>query len=485
MGSLSLTVTIDVGGTSTKVTVFDEEGTPLAHTSRATPLHLPHDGWVERDMDELWSDCVASIRDCLESITSRHDDISAVAVVGHSDGLYPIGADLRPTRQAIMATDTRAVEIVREWQGAGVAAEALTMTGTEPFPSSVAPLLAWLVTNESAALDRTRWFLSAKDWIRLRLTGEVGTEPTDASSSFLDSHTRDYSEEALALYSLKSLREHLPPIHDSAADIAGPVTDTAHEETGIPKGTPVIVGCHDVDAGAIGLDAITVGQTSILAGTFSINQQLVDTYTTGASWQLRPFVTPSRWIAMATSPTSMTNRDWWMRTTEATSRLAPGTDLEGALDIVYLPYLASTEDGGKGGASMSGLTLTHTRDDLLASVLIGIASAHRYHLESLDTGVPIPQTLRVGGGATRDALFVRILASMVGRSLEIGDGSETSRGAFALAGLATQRHATLADAAHAATHIVETIEPDRALHDRFDAYYDRYLTLRSRVLEEG
>jgi hypothetical protein len=48
-----------------------------------------------------------------------------------------------------------------------------------------AAALAWLARHEPAALDAAAWALQAKDWIRLMLTGEVATEPTDASATLL------------------------------------------------------------------------------------------------------------------------------------------------------------------------------------------------------------------------------------------------------------------------------------------------------------
>lgn len=117
----------------------------------------------------------------------------------------------------------------------------------------------------------TRWLLYCKDWLRLQLTGEVCTDVTDASASFMAMATRAYEPRLLELLGLgDDLMDRLPPVL-SSTNVVGAVSRQAAAATGLPAGTPVVVGCHDVHASAVGMGGIEHGRLSLIAGTFGIN----------------------------------------------------------------------------------------------------------------------------------------------------------------------------------------------------------------------
>lgn len=182
-----------------------------------------------------------------------------------------------------------------------VGLKALAVTGQVAAPHSPSALLAWLRHNEPETLDRAKWLLHCKDWLRLRLTGQTATDPTEASHSFTDAATQNWSSEALALYGLESLRHLLPPIVSSSS-VAGKVSESAAARTGLAVGTPVITGAHDVDAAALGIGAVTPGAMRIIMGTISINQIVADHPVSDPRWLARSFVTPGQYLHMSTSP---------------------------------------------------------------------------------------------------------------------------------------------------------------------------------------
>jgi len=46
---------IDHGTTSTRCILFDELGAPIATAQRGQSMHYPMPGWVELDMEEVWT----------------------------------------------------------------------------------------------------------------------------------------------------------------------------------------------------------------------------------------------------------------------------------------------------------------------------------------------------------------------------------------------------------------------------------------------
>src|SRR5262245_11686403 len=262
---------VDAGQTVTKAALFDLSGRELAVASAGTRTVSARPRWQERDMDEAWTQTAQAIRRCLAEAAVEPASVRAVGLCGHNDGVHLVDAAGRPVRPAILATDSRAYVQAERMRAGELGTRALELTGQVPVAYSPAPLLAWLREHEPRALDRARYLLFCKDWLRLCLTGEVATDPSEASAFCTDVHTQTWSPAVLELFGLAGLARLLPPIVDSAA-VVGTVTAGAGELTGLRAGTPVVTGAHDVDAAALGIGAVAPGSLSLVMGTFSINQ---------------------------------------------------------------------------------------------------------------------------------------------------------------------------------------------------------------------
>ncbi|MBP2475982.1 L-xylulokinase [Crossiella equi] len=465
---------IDAGQTVTKAVLVDAAtGRELAVGQARVPTSSPHPRWVERDMAEVWRGCVRAVRAVLTGVDAAR--VRAVGLCGHNDGCYPVDAALRPVRPAVLAMDSRAHEQVRHFQDTGVAEAALPLTGQSPFPASPSAVQSWLLAHEPESVARTRWMLFCKDWLRLCLTGEPATDPTEASASFTDVRTQAYSEAALALYGLAALAGKQPPILPSAA-VAGRVTARAAGATGLPEGTPVATGAHDVDAGALGMGAVTPGAASIVMGTFSINQVVTDEVHLDHRWQARTFLHPGHWLAMSTSPASSSNLEWLVRTLcpEAATASAEAhgdpfafvaAEVESSTrdDLpFYLPFLFGAPHPTPGPAASGtflGLRGWHTRGDLLRALWEGVALNHRTHLHALREAFPFTTPARLSGGGTRSPAWTQLLSDTLELPLELTGGDEPgARGAALLAGIATGHFADLPEAAMTA-EVVRVQEP--------------------------
>jgi L-xylulokinase len=78
---------IDNGGTLIKAAVFDLNGKEIAVASRPTAVLNPRPGYTERDMDELWEQNCACVRQVLSDSGINPGAVAAVAVCGHGKGL--------------------------------------------------------------------------------------------------------------------------------------------------------------------------------------------------------------------------------------------------------------------------------------------------------------------------------------------------------------------------------------------------------------
>src|SRR5918994_2127668 len=104
-----------------------------------------------------------------------------------------------------------------------------------------------------------------KDFLRLRLTGALATDVTDASGTgVFDVHRRRWSTNALE--ALGIARDWMPEVHESPTLVASVDRDGA-ASSGLRAGTPVAAGAGDQAAAALGSGAVTPGSLSITLGT--------------------------------------------------------------------------------------------------------------------------------------------------------------------------------------------------------------------------
>ena len=487
---MSLLLGIDSGQTLGKVGLYDADGREVAAAAAPNDISTPHPRWIERDMEQVWQQLAAAIRDVLAQ-AGPDAVISGIGICGHGDGAYLVDDALLPVRPAILATDTRAWEYSARTATGELAKRSMELTGQVPFAASSAALLGWLRDAEPAAYQRVRWAMYCKDWIRLRLTGQVATDPTDGSACFVDLLNRKWSTEALELFGLADREPTLPPMYPSTA-VVGTVSSIAAALTGLAAGIPVVTGAHDVDAAALGIGAVSNGAASLVLGTFSINQVVADRPVTDPRWQARAFLEPNSWLHMSTSPAGAINLDWAIR------RLGPYTPsgapdpaaaiaeaiTSSAVDApLFLPFLFGSPHGNSIQASWIGLRGWHARAEMLHAVLEGVAFNHRTHLRALQEAFPIEHPVRVCGGGARSAHWTQILADVLDLPVEITDAVEAgTRGAALLAGIGTGVYTDLADAVDRTVHVVRRQQPRPAQVAYRGQRYQRYLAA---ALEEA
>jgi L-xylulokinase len=478
---------IDAGQTFTKAVLFTLDGMEAAVASTSIPALSPHPRWQERDMDLAWERTARAIQECIRSAGISPEQIRAVGLCGHNDGLYLVDGEGAPVRNAILATDARATEDAKRLAAGESGRKALAATGQIPAPYSPSALLSWLELNEPQVLSRARWLLFCKDWLRLQLTGEIATDPTEASASFTDLRSQRWSEEALEIYGLQDYARLLPPILDSA-QTAGAVTARAAEITGLAVGTPVVAGAHDVDTAALGIGAADVGALSIVMGTFSINQIVSDQPVTDVRWQARTFLEPGQWLHMSTSPSSASNFEWAVRTMRAPGEGRPDYNQavrEARLtekaafneSPLFLPYLfgAPAGFGGTGGV-LAGLRGDHSQGDLMRAVLEGIVYNHRWHVDALRERFTLTSAARLCGGGARNENWSQLMANALNVPIEITDAQEAgARGAALLAGIGVGLYKDKVEAVSAAVRVVRTHEPDPEWKSVLDERYAKYL----------
>ena len=492
MGNSRYYLGIDNGGTLSKAALFDGDGRELAQANKKTELLMPHPGFTERNMAEMWEATAAVIRDVIRVSGVDPRAIAAVAATGHGNGLYLVDAEGKPCRDAINSTDSRALSIIKRWESEGVLDAVLPKTMQSVWAGSSVSLLAWLAENEGEVLERSAHVLMAKDYTRFMLCGKIDAEITDMSGSNL-MNVRDvkYDRDLLAAFGLESLMAKLPPIKRST-DICGAVTRRVAEQTGLAEGTPVAAGLFDIDAMAIATGVVDDTKLSMVAGTWSINQYISrKPVVKKGHFMTSLYCMDGYWLVCEASPTSASNLEWFVtqfigaeEASRATGsgdvfayveRLVASTD-SAESGIVFLPFIFGSNVVEDAKCAFIGLSGWHTKAHMLRAIYEGVAFGHLYHLSRLAAIGTLPGTVRMAGGATKSRFWMQLFADVLQRPLEVTTGTELGAlGAAMCARVGSGDSPSLGDAAASMVHVGETYRPDPGKKGIYERKYRSYL----------
>lgn len=436
---------IDSGLTVTKAVLFDVDGTQIAVARRRIAQMMPKPHHVERDMQSFWMATAEAIKEVIALSGRPASDIQAVGATAHGDGIYLLDQHHHPLGASILSLDSRAGTLAQQWVDGPDSNAMLALTGQLPHASAPSALLAWIKQREPERFARIGHVLSCKDWLRFCLTGEVGTDYTEASTSFTDVQSQTYSRDALSLFGLEEVWPWLPPISRSDCVVAG-VSLKAAEETGLMAGTPMVAGLHDVTASALGIGGYGAGVASVIAGTYSINETMSLQPNVSRNWFCRNGIAAGEWNNMAISPASTTNYDWFVdRLCDAEVQAAEArgqsihTLLAAEIDaafarpstVMFHPYLFGSPYGAQASASFFGLNGWHDRGDLLRAVLEGIAFNHRLHVDDLAAGFAF-DSARLTGGVSRNPSVAQLFCDVLNKPVTVTRTAEAAAWGAAL-----------------------------------------------------
>jgi len=456
---------LDVGTTALKGVAVSDDGRVDARVEEPYPFASPRPGWTEQNPELWWDAC--------RRVLGRLGQADAIGLSGQMHGLVLLDADLRPIRPAILWNDGRTAAqcaAIEETLGRD---ELIALTGNRALPGFTAPKLLWVRDHEPELYARVRHVLLPKDYVRLRLTGELATDVSDASGTLLfDVARRTWSDRVLS--ALEIPREWMPSALESPA--ASGRTDA---------GTPVAAGAGDQAAGAIGVGVDRPGPASVALGTSGVVFAALDGYRPDPQARVHTFchARPGAWHAMGVM-LSAAGSLRWLR-----DAAAPGVGFGALVDeaerwppgtggLRFLPYLTGERtphaDPDVRGAFV-GIGLEHDRGALTRATLEGVAYGLRDALEVLAAVGSRPAVGRVSGGGARSGLWLRIIASALRMPLEHTEVEEgAAYGAALLGGVAGGVFPDVETAIARCVRPVGRVEPDPAWADAYESGYARF-----------
>jgi xylulokinase len=485
---------VDLGTSSVKVVLTDPHGRILDQATESYLVRRPHPGWAETD-PQVWWDAIVS---AVARLGTTPGQVAGIGLSGQMHGVVLCTADATPVRPAVLWSDTRSEAELDLYRRLPMPVQA--RLGNPVTAGMAGPHLAWLHRNEPEVLERARWALQPKDWVRARLTGEVAAEPSDASGTLLyDVSTQDW--DATVIDALEIPRSLLPPILPHSGVAAGTLSPTAAADLGLPAGLPVAAGAADTAAAALGTGLLVPGRTQLTIGT---GVQIVSIVSgpgthdaaSPSTADAEPPVThlcrdatPHGWYAMAASLTGGHTLDWVRHLLGATwTELYAAADRRPQTgDPIFVPHLVGERtphlDSTLRG-SWTGLGADHTRSDLLYAAVEGVAFATADAFDALPGSDTVDGLLLAGGGTTSPPLRA-LLADVLGQPLDAVDVPGASARGAGLLGAIAAGLATFDDVLAAGTPAAARVAAPTARSIVLEARRARYRQVLGRLASPG
>jgi xylulokinase len=478
---------IDLGTSAAKVLVVDE--TQSVRASAEAPLAISHPSPLasEQDCDSWWVAVGGALDRIAAEAPAAMADVAAIGLSGQMHATVLLDAADRPIRPAMLWNDGRAHAEADELKrlGRDLAAE----LGVPALAGFTAPKLLWLARHEPAAFARTRALLLPKDLIRLRLTGEHATDPSDAAGTWLlDQARRDWSARAIAAIGLD--RALLPRLVEGTAP-SGIVRPEIARRFGLRPGVVVAGGGGDTMAGGVGVGAVRDGDAFVGLSTSAQLFVAADAHRPAPDRLVHAFchAIPGRWCQMAAllnGASVLASVAHLLGDADLPTLLAEvEAKFSGPSRLLVLPYLSgerTPHDDPYARGVIFGLTGDTSRAELVQAALEGVAFSLVDGRDALAAGGTRVTSAGVIGGGARSRFWTRLIASALNIPLRRFAGGERGP-AFGAARLARLAHGG-DDAASvlAEPPVTETIAPDRDLSDayqpRVEAFRRLYSSLR-------
>jgi len=491
----------DLGTTGNKASIYDTNGKLIKSHYYPYETFYPCQNCVEQNPEDWWRAFVLSTKEVISSAELDHSQILGLSFSGQMMAGIPVDMEGNVLQKNVFLwADHRSkaqAEFIKDKIGWSTFYH--TTGGGMEIPLYPIAKILWLKENDPDTYNKTYRFLGAKDFLVNRLTGRFVTDFSDASNTgLLDLNRRSWASDMLKEIGIDQgkLCEEIYP----STSIAGHVTRNVSQETGLKEGTPVILGGGDVACAALGAGVIKEG--------------LAYNYIGSASWlaisssrsifeeKMRPFtlchVVPGMYVVQLATFSAGVVYAWlrdqmcWLEKAYAECSGKDPFDLinqeavnsvPGAHGLVFLPNLrpgGAPHNNLKDHGALLGLTLAHTKGDIIRAALEGITFNIRLMCEAMERQAGFPfQEIRFIGGGSKSPLWCEIEASILNKKIITLSAQQeaNSLGAAIVAGVSLGVFESFEKATQQFIRPQETIPPN----DEMNKVYEKVFPIFNRA----
>lgn len=498
---------IDLGSTSLKAVVFDENGKEIAKGSRPTQVEYldeQHPKWAFWHPDHLWESVCAAIRQALAGM-DQTEKILGIAVGGFGmDGvpmdeednwLYPF-ISWHCSRTAPQSKKLL-MEISEE--------DIYNKTGKQVMKIDSINRIMWMNENQWEIMKKTHKWILVEDFINNRLCGSKTIDYSMAwSTAAFDIKEKIWDKDILLKANVDVFL--LPDAFPSGTTI-GSVSKKAAKLTGLEEGTPVILGGHDYICSAFAMGAfddkslldVTGSWEMILSGsdTADMSPELF-----GQGVSVESHVVKGKYCTLA-SAVSSDMIEWFRKNFGYEEALLSSGNVDeewkqlinlaqkapvGSNGAMFLPHFCGAgspviDDESLG--AFVGLNDLVDKGCMFRAMFEGLT----YQMKDMIDAMEIASghnfaTIIVTGGAVKNDFWLQMKADVSNKEVVISDVLETSAlGAALIAGVGIGLYKNEEEAFRKTYHIQKRYLPCPKRHAKYMELFRVYKKLHEALKE--
>ena len=476
---------IDVGSSTVKVAVYDEEMHLIRVVERSYAVKNCGEDRCETPVETVWTLVCAAIQEAATGL-----DVSAISATSFGEAAIPVDQAGCVLHDNILYTDRRGEEAFAQIVHDIGADQIYATTGAQPHPMYSVYKMAWLLKNAPKAMERVSAFHQMADFILRRL----GARPHMDASLCARTQAFDviHKKWSAAVIAAAGLDESLLPEAVASGTVVGQVPARLAESLNLSKRCLLVAGGHDQPCMALGTGAVRSGLASDGMGTVECIVPVADHPTMNeqmrkANFACAPHVLPDKYVTFAFNQCAGALVNWYRQVflNDGQSFSDMFNDMaDDACGLMMTPYFTGAAtprmDPNACGA-LVGLKIDHGRAHILRALAEGMNYEMMLNVQCLRRAGFLIDRLTAAGGLSRSSRLMQLKANMMGLPVAVSDMEHAGcKGTALLAGQALG----LFDAAAMALHtmkIKHTYLPDAIEHARYAERLADYASLYERT----
>ncbi|MEN7547654.1 gluconokinase [Rapidithrix thailandica] len=410
---------VDIGTTSTKALAVDLSGKVLGSKQQGYPILTPQPHYAEQSPEAYFQAVLSTLRDLVKEVSG--EGLVGIGFSCAMHGLMAMDASGKPLTNTLIWADNRSKDYAQELRKGLFAQLLYEQTGTPIHPMSPLCKIAWLRDFQSELFQKTDKFISAKEYVFLRLFGKYVVDYSVASAmGLMNIHRLCWDKEALAFAGIdtQQLSRLVPPTHYEQG-----LNKRLAEYLGIPVDIPFFIGGSDGCLANWGVGAIHTEETCLTIGTSGAlrmftNQPVIDPegrtfcYAFDRNQYLVGGPINNGGIAL-----QWFKKNFGINTEEEFQKLQnEATKLPaGAEGLLFLPYLLGERAphwNANAKGVFFGMQYEHNPAHFLRAVFEGVSYGLKEIADLLESQQGKVKHIVANGGFTRSGLWLQIVANV-------------------------------------------------------------------------
>ncbi|MBO1306015.1 xylulokinase [Enterococcus sp. 669A] len=483
---------VDLGTSSLKIILGNENGELLGSTSSAFSIHSPQANFSEENP----ADWLQAFDQALAELTDQFPEIkTADLTLGFSGQMHSLvlidqtGKVLRP---AILWNDGRTTEEVQELRES-VGEHLLIVEKNIPLEGFTLPKILWVQKHQPEIWKQVWKFMLPKDYLVYYLTGKVFTDPSDASGTiFLDSEKQCWDQVLLEKFGIRA--DQCPEVKPST-EIIGEMTTDLRQHFELSGKVELVMGGADNACGAFGTITDPQTQGLISVGTSGVVLVYENEKTLEALGKYHYFYSVIKDVhyKMGVTLSAGYSLDWFKNILAPDDSFASFTQAAenspiGSQGLTFLPYLFGERspyfDPTLNGALL-GLRAHHKRNDLIRAVMEGITFSLRNVYENMGIGQShLVERFRITGGVVKNPFWLQLFADVFQTELEVLSFDEGPAYGALLCGVAGRNDTEILKNWQKANQVKTIYKPNYKHFAEYQAAYNRFKRLSDSAKEQ-